>query len=463
MKTIIAIQVAALTLIPALPREVAADTPPEHTGAQVEAQPPPGYESGRVDREPDEPTIAMVTRGALFVPRIAVTMAFTPVRGAIQLTKRYELVDRYRRLFYSGDGRYGVLPVLRAQLEYGVTVGAKFVHSDLFGAHERLRLRAATGGRVSQSYGALITTGERFEAVRFELQGLYETRVREPFYGIGNGDEIVAAPAPIDVLMEDTAVETRFRRRAVRTWLAADLELARSFHLRPAVAFGDLEFARGSSGPLIDEVFEPMSLIGLDGYRSGYAELELRWDTRGSSSIWESSAVFSRGSLASVFAGRMKVEDGAGLWRYGGDLQHFIRVGAGPRVISGRLHAEAITGSVEEVPFTELPTLGGEALLRGYPSDRFRDRVAAVGSVEYAWDLSQLLTTSLFVDAGRVYSSLDDLSLDQLRVGYGLGLDLHGRKNFLARFQIASSIDGGVFAYVSFDPVFDVPPRVERR
>src|SRR5690606_7438895 len=105
---------------------------------------------------------------------------------------------------------------------------------------------------------------------------------------------------------------------------------------------------------------------------------------------------------------------------------------------------------------------GGKAHLRGYPTGRFRDRVAAVASVDYQWDLSRNFSANVFVDVGRAYPSLQAVTYEELRVGYGVGIQAHTEHSFLARASIASSIDGGVFLDFSRDPVFELDRRVER-
>jgi hypothetical protein len=50
-----------------------------------------------------------------------------------------------------------------------------------------------------------------------------------------------------------------------------------------------------------------------------------------------------------------------------------------------------------------------------------------------------------------------------MRVGYGLELQAHNRAHFWARGSISSSVDGGLFLNLSFEPVFDVDSRVEKR
>jgi len=138
-------------------------------------------------------------------------------------------------------------------------------------------------------------------------------------------------------------------------------------------------------------------------------------------------------------------------------------VTGGGRSLATRLHFETVSGSLDDVAFTQLPQLGGKMLLRGYPADRFRDRVAIAGSTEYFWDVSSFLLASLFVDAGRVYSGLDELTFDDMRLGYGASLQLVDHRSFLAGVSVASSIDGGVFVNVVLDPIYEPEPRVRQK
>jgi outer membrane protein assembly factor BamA len=123
-----------------------------------------------------------------------------------------------------------------------------------------------------------------------------------------------------------------------------------------------------------------------------------------------------------------------------------------------RVMGEGVTGTRDDVPFSELPYLGGD-LLRGYVFERFRDRVSGLASVEYMWDVSRYIDTYLFVDVGRVFPGLDELTIDQPRVGYGLGFVLRGTSDFLVEGSIASTIDGGLILTASFNPVFDQRTR----
>jgi hypothetical protein len=259
-------------------------------------------------------------------------------------------------------------------------------------------------------------------------------------------------------------IKTSYSDRLTRGVVAADLRLISHLYVRGAGALEQFELGRNPEDPPIDIVYPTTAMEIGDTIRQGYVEGELRWDTRRRGSWWEPQSVRSTGWLLAGFGGRvLGIENTPDYTRYGVDLQRFIRIAEGPRVLRARLYGEGVTGSVEEVPFNELPRLGGKNLLRGYPRDRFRDRVAAMGSLEYSWALAKQVAASAFVDAGRVFPSVEDLELTGLRVGFGVGLEIYTDRAFIARGNVATSIDGGVFFNLAFDPVFDLEPRVERR
>lgn len=409
----------------------------------------PGAESGRIDDGDRDSLLRRAGRAVLFVPRVVTMVAFAPVRVALFAFERYDLERRYIKLFFDEEEVVGLHPVARIESDYGFTAGARFVHRDLFGAREHLALRGSMGGRFRDRLALTFHTGNRLgEHLRLELTGELDRRPKERFFGIGNVDD---------------APKTRYRQQLERARAILDVRAEENLHVRTSAALTDLDYGRSDTGPPIDLVYGEPLLTGWTGVRQAYGELELRWDTRRRVSR-DSPALISTGELASGFLGRVhRLDAGSDYWRYGLDLQRFHRLGEGPRVVVARLRGEGVTGSLDEVPFTELPELGGRTLLRGYNTDRFRDRVAAVGSFEYRWDLSYRVTGTMFVDVGRVYPSLRDISVEELRVGYGVGIEYQTRTSFLGQLSIASSVDGGVFVNLSFDPVFDLDSRVERR
>ncbi len=449
---------------PPEPLPEAVPAPPEPAAAP---EPLPGHESGRTDAVDDgDSTLREIGRGALFLPKIVFDTALQPVRAGLWVWDRYRLESLYYRIFFNDARTIGLTPTVGYDYGYGVNGiygGARFVMRDLAGEREHLVLEAATGMQYHQLYAGELRSGERF-GKRFvvTLDGGFEQRPEDAFYGIGNGDTAAMPAMPIDPRVDSTSVVARYRQERYRFALLADSRIWRQLHVRGGASFTDVAFRPGDIGMPIDAVYDTRGLVGWQGVTEGYGELELRWDSRGRTTVYEPRSVYAHGSLVSLFGGRDHNWGAADFWRWGFDLQHFFRLGEGPRVLIARLHTEAVTGSRDDVPFTELPRLGGLMYLRGYPLDRFRDRYASFGSLEYEWDLAYVMSASVFVDAGRVYEFPSD-AFGHLRVGYGFGLEAHSAKSFVLQASVASSIDGGLMFNLAFNPVMNLEERVRRR
>ena len=429
--------------------------------------PLPGHESGQIrGLDSGDSAFRIAARGLLLVPKLAVDVALSPVRGAFWANDRYRLEDLYYRVFYNDDRTIGLFPTATYTSGFGAAAGVGFIDRALSGDHESIALQATTGAVTGDTYRASVSgsfrTGQRIAPwLELGLDANFDRHPSDPFYGIGNGNAVQSADAPINPLTDDRALEAHHRYREARVAVVGDLRVIDGLHVLGTGALTDLQFAPSTSSPSIETAYMASDLVGFaTGVRHVYGELELRWDTRRPESRWEPRDVHSTGSLASVLAGRVhRLDAGTDFWRYGVELQQYFRIATGPRLIGVRFHGAGVTGGRDEVPFTELPMLGGSAFLRGYSFERFRDRVAAFGSVQYQWDLSHLIDAYLFTDVGRVFPGLDQLTARGMRVGYGVGLEMHGTHGFVVESSLASSIDGGVVFSVSLNPVLDTKER----
>lgn len=440
--------------------------PPAHTAEDVADAPRPGQTSGRIDeREGGDSAGRLVARAVLGFPLLAFQVVTLPVRGAFYAYDRFELERRWYETFYSRDRTRALIPIAAYQTSYGITGGARFFDNDLFDRDEHLVLQATAGTSYRVGVYGSIDTGDRLGPVRLELGGNFDRLPAEPFYGIGNAGTVRDEPGPVlvDPLTDDTAIHAYTRYQESRGTVVGDWSVVSDLHLGARGSLTDLEFSPSTdNSPSIETAYDPMELVGFeDGVRHLYGEVALSWDSRHRVSRWEPPSVNGAGSLATVFGGYVHqlAGEGGDFWHYGVELQHYLHLGLGPRVLIGRFHAEAVTGDVDEVPFTELPRLGGDAFLRGYSYGRFRDRLAGVASLQYMWNLSLYSEAFVFVDAGRVYRSYDDVTLDDLRVGFGIGIELHTTREFLLDAHLASSIDGGIVLTAAFHPVLDARPR----
>jgi outer membrane translocation and assembly module TamA len=277
-------------------------------------------------------------------------------------------------------------------------------------------------------------------------------------------------PDPIDPYADPTAIDSRFRQRVARGYGRARLRIVGPLSVRLTSGALRKRFEQPSPGdiPPGTDIAEHYQLEDLPAFEQGtsytYNELELRYDSRRNGDEFEPTSIPSTGWLMAAWGGAARGFAGAPTRYnvYGGDVQRFIRLGANPRVLTLRLRAEEVRGDDDEIPFVDLPRLGGPTLLRGYDRDRFRDRAMALGSAEYLWDIGRMWSAFVFTDAGRVYPTLTDARFEDIRVGYGGGLQFTTDKSLIGRFNVASSIDGGIFFSLSLDPVYDPTARMER-
>ncbi len=425
--------------------------------------------------QPDDPPatdrLLWIPRALLFLPRLAVWSVGQPIRGSAYAYERYDLAGRVREALFNVDGTFGVYPVAAYETGFGVTAGARLVHKDLLGDGERLKLRATFGGRYRQAYGINVRSGERFgKRVAVELDASYERRPIERFYGIGNGDEVDAAPAmPLDPAMDERAIPSRFREDVVRNVMTIDARIAGALRARTSGALMLRSFAGTGGDDSIERGYRTDRLAGWEsGVRNLYLEHELVYDSRRPTSIYQSRALDATGWLASVHVGRAAGIGGdrSDFFAYGGELQRYFDLYDGSRVLALRALAKAIGGSDGrtdgKIAFVDLPRLGGSEHLRGYPGGRFRDRAIALATAELTWDLGNYVAAYTFVDAGRAWRSLVDVRADGLRVGFGGGVQLHTRSSFVARVQVAGSRDGDVAVELVLSPAFGRRERAGR-
>lgn len=383
----------------------------------VKAAPRPGDESGRLDRDPGDGVGRSVARGLLWIPRVPFEAVMQPLRGAFYLQDRY--------LSGAGSGkpkRFGVAPVVLAETGFGTHVGVRA------NAGELAQLRVGYGGRSSLGEIGL-GTGTR---IRPGIVLRAEKRERERFYGIGNGD----------------GASTRYELVTTRVAPQVRIQLPARFGVTATTAVIRDHSDGTDRGRSIETAHEGVPGFGLR--HSLGSEIELAWDSRRRGHPRNPVMMRSAGALVRTFAGYSAgLDDSLDSYRGGLDAETYLHLTEGPRMITLRGRIEAVGG---DPAFLELPRLGGVELLRGYATDRYRDRVATVGQAGYQFSLSRFVGVKVFADVGRVHASLDELSASDLHVGFGGSLVVVNRTSYVLRTQLAYGLDGGLFASLAIDP-----------
>lgn len=446
---------------------------PTYSAAEVAGAARPDDTNG-IARGPDRrgELALWIPRVLLFPIRAVAEVVGYPLRKGIYAYQVYDLKTRIKSIFFNEDGTAGLFPVAFSETGFGLNVGARLVLRELFGTGFKLNGRASFGGRFRQIYSLKLASGDSFDKLELDLQFVFELRPKDLFFGIGNGDLSDEMPAtPLDPIGADL-IRSRFRQRALRAVLTSEYKIVPgvSALLSAAVndrVFDDADEDDRADDEVITENFDRDQLTGFDdGTRHLYVEAELTYDSRRRSIPWEPVPMPSTGWKLSAFGGYAFALDGdsSSYARYGADVQRYFRIADGPRLIALRALLEAVDGDYDDIPFYDLPRLGGSILLRGYDIDRFRDRVAALASAEYQFDLSnRYMAGFVFVDSGRVYSDLGEVGLDGLQLGFGGGVQAHTQHSFQGRLTLATSKDGGFFAFLTFDTIYDPKARVERR
>lgn len=429
----------------------------------VRDSPPPGQARGTLTEESPAPASLgrSVARAFLWLPRGLFLLGAYPPRLAVYANEKYQLHARAKRVFFNDEDTFGVYPLAFEETGLGLNVGGRLVWRNISRRGELLRLRASFGGRYEQRYSAHVHSGDRLGRLHLSLTGELNWRDRELFYGIGNADLGALPSAPIAVTPGGDAIETRFRQKHAGAHLDADIAVVGGWRL---VLRGGLDHHTFSTRDVAlrgaANIGDAFLLDTVAGFQSGVelatADLELRFDSRRPGPLMPRASV-AHGMLASFFGGYGAgfPDGGWGFVHFGGELQLVIDLHSHSRVLLLRTLLDGVHAGYDDIPMIALPRLGGRLLLRGYDTDRFRDRVAALASAEYTWQVTNSMYAFLFVDSGEVCGSAYDLDPSTARIGYGAGLHLYGKASSLARVQLASSVDGGLFAHLVLDNLLD--------
>ena len=441
---------------PAEPASPAASPPSETPSAPPSPAPALAVRSDEARGLEQEPGTDPVEVG-LFVPRLVLTpprlllkLVFWPVQHGLRAIERHAVIERVEDVLYNDARTAGVLPNFLFISSQGPSVGFSVFHKDLAGHDESLSFDARFGGRYVQAY-ELGFSGDRVlgspvwieNAVRFEVEP------RLLFQGYGDAPE-QAAGTGLDP--RAAAIETRFRQTRVLNLLRLGIALGHPGRLVKLGATGILNYRNFNSSvdegdPSIEEVYDTARLAGFDeGVRTGEINGNVVIDTR------DNPGATGSGVYLDLFGGGVPRSGPYHYGHYGAELTTYWNLYRSTRVLVLRAVHEAVLGDEAEIPFSDLPRLGGPNRLRGYALDRFRDKTTAVASLEYHYPIHEVVAGSLFLDAGHAAAGYRDLmSMTDWRLGGGGGFILRTKSRIL--FTIDVAYGDGLQLYVTTDPL----------
>jgi hypothetical protein len=423
--------------------------------AQGQGAPRPEDARGLEDPPAASPEDAalFVPRAVLRVPTIVLGTIALPIRGGLGFVERHRIVEHVVDVLYNDERTAAIVPILSASSSFGVQVGARAFHDDL-GGHGEL-------GAIEGGFGA---DGERSAAISFEAPRVgtsplwvetstsFEEHPSRRFYGIGDDAEATRGATGLDPRVsgaESFYAHRRFRQISAAgvAWGPKDFELRAGG--RGRLKRHDFDRARGiaEDDRQLASVFDPDRVPGFsDGATVAETEALFLLDAR------DRRGATNRGLYAEAFAGVAWTPRSAPWAHVGAEISGYADLWRPDRVLTLRLAFESVDGGEGEIPFVELPSLGGAHRLRGYPLHRFRDETAAVATLEYRYPIHELLAGALYLDVGEVAPDAVGLFRGaRLHVGGGGGLVVRSARRVLATIDVAGG--DGIQIHATTDPL----------
>lgn len=448
---------------PALREDEQGTTVDDHGGHEVgpapivpttEVSAPPGSVRGlrSAPRVEPEDVLLALPRALLFLPRVALIAVFAPIRASLRTTQRAALIPRVRSaLRWNEDETFGIRPIISFLSSDGVSGGATVFHDDLFGHDESLEVSGRFGGRYVQSYEVAFE-GDRVGGGPVWVESLYrfESSPGLLFAGIGAGaiDCSHIEPAePRHLTCPSYYAEDRFL--AVTRVGPSFGRPGQRIKLGLGATVNDRTFARSQRGGRrsVEEVYDTARLVGFD---ADVFTLEL--DGSLVLDFMSSAGLNGTGLYFEAFGGGTAPVNRYRYVHYGGELATTFALFRQTRLLTLRAAVEGVgPGRGGDIPFTDLPRLGGPDRLRGYGYDRFRDRVAALSSVEYRYPIHAAVAGELYVDFGGVGRDAGALFSSSRSWNYGVGggMVVGGDDDIALRLDVAYG--EGVEVFVSTD------------
>jgi len=200
------------------------------------------------------------------------------------------------------------------------------------------------------------------------------------------------------------------------------IDLILQQRVRPHLHVGPRVFVRVGdiTDPEAGGVIETDQVVGADGGTTAGLGGAILWDAR-DNHYFPTTGTYAE-AVATWYSAAWGSDQTFGFLQT--DLRGYRPVG--PGVLAGRVHTSNVIG---RAPFLLLPSLGGDDLMRGYRSGRFRENVLWSVQTEYRFPLFWRFKGTAFTSAGEVGPRLGSTLFEDVELAAGLG----------ARFQLTDS------------------------
>lgn len=374
----------------------------------------------------------------LFLPRAFVQVVFIVSTETVSFIEDQQIVPRTRTLLGTEDGKIRIAPTFALAPGLRPDVGARLTaHEGNFASMLRASVvdedTFLTEGRLLLSLGH---TGHS----QLVLEGYQQRNANLSFVGVGPDPSRDPRNAFLPGRERLPAFFLERRERLIAGFasrVATDVEviLSSSFQRR------QIEDPQHPDGATLRQTFLPGSVAGAyDKSERFYTEAALRRDTR------RVRGPPAPGLLLEGYAGASEDAQGsyAPALHAGGRVSWFIPIVRKTTILNPGFTLDGVepTGD-KRLPFREYISAAG---FRG-PNARV-DRVAALASVDYRWQLVPFVAARLFLDVTTVAPRVASLGTDHLAWAVGGGFDLHSSTTEIGRLGLSYSPDGTELIFV---------------
>jgi hypothetical protein len=335
------------------------------------------------------------------------------------MTKGMEKVDLPTRVYnaftFGPHHNIGIIPVGFVEFGFNPSIGVYAFWNDAVVKHNDVRLHYEMW--PSEWFGGALTDRYRIDRDRWVQVRIAATRrPDEVFYGIGpDTPQWHQSRYGIDKFDASAAMQARM-------W--------RSSRVRGTVGVRKVDVFSGHYGsdPSIEDEARSGAFelpFGFNrGYMGPYSDLHLVLDTRKHDEMRGSSF---RAEAESEQGADVEHSPASGWIRYGGNVGAFLDLNGHARILSlqvAAIFADALGG--QQIPFTELVTLGGDVWMRGYFPGRLVDRSAAIAQLAYAWPVAPKVSATMQGAVGNVFGEhLSNFDAGLLRISAAFGIEAH--------------------------------------
>lgn len=364
----------------------------------------------------------------LWVPRVLLFPAHVvmeyglrwPLGTLTMAAERGRWIQIITELFTFGPGgKMGAFPTALIDFGFRSSVGAYYFWDDAGGKGNALRLHAAIGGfdwlRLTGSYRIQIdpTTNLRLRAEGWR-------RPDGAFYGIGpSSQERMLSRYSSNIFAASAILEARPSRALTLTTIST------LRHIRfPAEECCD--------EPTLHDRVDAGQLPSPPGYDTGFTSvrhgLRVALDSRAPRPEPASGARLELLADLGLDADRAE----STRWvTYGGTAGGFLDITGKNRVLSlsvTTIFADRLGEG--EIPFLELPTLGGDGPMRGFLPGRLYGESLAAAKLEYRYPVWAFLDGTLQVAVGNVFGQhLAGFRTELLRTSFAFGVRTFGERD----------------------------------